>query len=190
MGLGNGLFMPLTYKSIHLILQEAVESGQLLLWEPTVPGDPCLRTLYISAEINDEFEPKTWADPAVAIRYASLDADFERFVHGDLIPIGMAPFDKGDDAFMARVDPVEYGIWTIRSVSPSPAIRVFGAFCMPDTFVALLTRRRKNLGGRGSREWKEARESALERWRAIFGSQRMVLGDNLDDYITEAAIIV
>lgn len=175
---------------MRTILQERVDSGDVLLWTPQVVGDPCVRTLFITQEINDEFDEDTWEDPELALRYAALGADFDRYVTGDTVPIGLEPYDKGDNAFMARIDPKEYGIWTIRSVAPKPAIRVFGAFCERDTFVALLTRRRSELGGPGSREWANAREAAIVRWDVLFPGCRRLFGGDLYDYFSEKAVSV
>lgn len=187
---GHDFLMGLTLKSMRTKLQEKIDTGELLAWEPQLPGDTCSRALFITTEINDEFDEDTWHDSALAYRYAALTADFDRYVTGEMIPVGMAPFDKDDSAFMARLDPLEYGIWSIRSVAPRPAIRVFGAFWETDTFVALLTRRRSDLGGRGDRRWAEARESAISRWDALFPGCERLVGENLDDYFSEKAIIV
>ncbi len=180
----------LTLKSMHTILEERVLEGGLLPWEPQIVGDSCERTLFITDEINDEFDEETWNDQSLAHRYAFLGADFDRFVTGDTVPIGMQPYDKDDMAFMARVDPQEYGIWTIRSVAPSPAIRVFGAFFQCDIFVALLTRRRMDLGGRGSRQWAQAREDAIVLWDRLFPEQSRLIGGNIHDFISEKAFVV
>lgn len=171
-------------------LNEKIASGELLLWTPQIEGDPCERTLFISAQINEEFNEETWKDLSLAYRYAQLGADFDRYVTGDTIPVGMEPYDKGDNAFMARISPSEYGIWTIRSFAPKPAIRVFGAFCEKDVFVALITRRRADLGGPESREWKQAREAAIALWDNLFPGRQRLLGDNVNDFFSEKTIAV
>ena len=175
---------------MHTILNGKVARGELLQWTPQIEGDPCERTLFISPEINEEFDGDTWLDQSLAYRYAQLAADFDRYVTGDTIPVGMEPYDKGDDAFMARVSPAEYGIWTIRSVAPKPAIRVFGAFCERDVFVALVTRFRANLGGPESREWAQAREAAIDLWDNLFPGNPRLLGDNVYDFFSEKTIAV
>ena len=155
-----------------------------------MPADPCERTLLITSEINEEFDEETWLDQSLFHRYAQLDADFDRYVVGDMLPVGMSPYDKSDDAFLARVDPVEYGIWTLRSVAPAPAIRVFGAFCDTDIFVALKTKLRKDLGGRGSREWAQAREDAIAVWDKLFPRLNRLTGENVHEFISKKAIAV
>jgi len=180
----------LTLKSMRTKLNEKVANGQLLQWTPVLPGESCERTLFISKEINEEFDEDTWTDHAIALRYAALSADFDRFATGEAIPVGMEPYDKGDNAFMARIHPPEYGVWAIRSLAPKPAIRVFGAFCEKDVFVALLSYRRQDLGGRESRSWAQARENAIAKWDNLFPGESRVLGDKIEDFFSEKAIIV
>ena len=175
---------------MHTKLKDRFASGEILQWTPQIEGDSCERTLFITAEINDEFDEETWNDLSIAYQYAQLGADFDRYVTGDTIPVGMSPYDKGDNAFIARISPHEYGIWAIRSVAPSPAIRIFGAFCEKDTFVALITRLRANLGGPESKEWAQAREAAITRWEVLFPESQRLLGDNVDDFISEKTLAV
>jgi hypothetical protein len=175
---------------MRTILEGKIASGELLQWTPQIEGDSCERALFISAEINEEFDDDTWQDLSLGYRYAQLGADFDRYVTGDTIPVGMEPYDKGDNAFMARVSPAEYGIWTIRSVAPKPAIRVFGAFCEQDVFVALNTRLRANLGGPESREWAQAREAAITLWENLFPGKSRLLGDNVNDFFSQKTVAV
>jgi hypothetical protein len=175
---------------MNTILGELIKRREIVRWTPQLVGDPCERTLLISAEINEEFDEGTWECSSLAHRYAQLSADFDRYVTGDTIPVGMAPYDKGDNAFIARISPPEYGIWAIRSVAPKPAIRVFGAFYAKDVFVALITRRRADLGGPESREWAQAREAAIDKWNNIFLRKKRLLGDNLDDFFSEKTVAV
>lgn len=172
------------------ILQELVERGEIALWEPNLPGDSCLRTLFITREVNDGFDADSWADPADGIRYAQLDADFDRFVSGETIPIGWHPYDKGASAFMARVDPPNYGIWAIRSVAPKPGLRVLGAFCEQDVFIALQVYARKDLGGPKDRRWAAARENAISRWNTMFAPHRPLVGESAHDHFSEKIEIV
>ncbi|MBW7922627.1 MAG: hypothetical protein H3C51_11075 [Rubellimicrobium sp.] len=182
--------MGLTYKSMRTMLADRVRSGDLALWEPQFPGDSHKRTLFITAEVNDGFDEETWHDASLAYRYGQLAGDFDRYVTGDTIPVGFDPYDKSDNAFMARIDPAEYGIWDIRSMAPRPAIRVFGAFAEIDVFVALTTRLRRDLGSRASREWASAREDAIARWNNLFPGYPRLSGERIDDFISEKTLAV
>lgn len=172
------------------IFEKLLACGELFLWVPTLEGDSCVRTMFITAEVNDGLDPNTWEDPSFGRRVAQLQADFDRFVTGQEIPIGMDPFDKGDNSFLSRIDPVQYGIWALRSVAPRPALRVFGAFANCDTFVAVAIRERSTLGGQKDRRWANAREAARAHWDRLFPGQQPLIGDHLDDYISEKAIAV
>ena len=168
-------------------LEALVSSGALLLWEPSLRGDPVRRTLLITPEVDDCMDRSAWADDSVGLRYSQLRADFDRFVDGSRIPVGMDPYAKDDSAFLARLDPVEYGIWSIRSVAPRPALRVFGAFCERDVFLALRVEERAVLGGRGSRAWANARENAIVRWNSLLPGEFPLLGSDVNDFISEKA---
>ena len=186
----NNWFTRLTLKSTDTILNRSVEKGCLIPWTPTLEGDPCVRTLFVSARLNEYFDQKYWTDVSVAVRYAQLSADFDRFVTGEMLSIGWEPYQKGDNAFMARIDPVEYGIWSIRSVAPKPALRVFGAFYKEDVFVALSAKFRTELDGPGGKKWANAREDAIAMWEKLLPAQQRLIGGSINDFITEKKIVV
>jgi len=139
---------------MRAILQRKCESGELVLWEPQLMGESCSRTMFVARSVYDDFDPDSWTDRSVALRFAQLAADFDRFVTGEFLPVGMNPREKDRSAYLARVEPVEYGIWALRSTAPLPAIRVFGAFSETDVFVALVALFREELSG--AREWNSA----------------------------------
>jgi len=155
-----------------------------------IEGDPCVRTLFVSAQLNDQFDESYWTDESFARRYAQLSADFDRFVTGDMVSVGWHPYEKGESAFLARIDPVEYGIWSIRSVAPKPAIRVFGAFYKQDVFVAISAKFRTELDGPNGRRWANAREDAIAIWDDLLPAQQRLNEGGIDDFITEKKIIV
>lgn len=153
-----------------------------------MPDDSCQRALYIGREVNDGFDETRWGSPEDALRYAQLASDFDRFSSGDMINVGWDPFDKKDNAFMARIDPPEYGVWDIRSMAPKPALRAFGGFLETDTFIALKVCWRSDLGGRTSREWDSAREGTLALWAELFEGLKPKTGGTYSEYISQAAI--
>jgi len=63
-----------------------------------IEGDPCVRTLFVSAQLNDQFDESYWTDESFARRYAQLSADFDRFVTGDMVSVGWHPYEKGESA--------------------------------------------------------------------------------------------
>ncbi len=86
---------------------------------------------------------------------------------------------------MAR--PEKYERWEIRSVRPSPSIRVFGRFAEPDVFVATHAVERKTLRAKGDMAWDINLVQCEQSWQEIFGSLLPFLGAAFEDYITTNA---
>lgn len=167
-----------------------IEDGTLLPWTIGLPGAASKRCLFLTPEVAKELDPDGWIEPSLGHRYGQLAADFDRFTEGMQIPVAMAPYEKDKIAYLARIDPVEYGIWTIRSIDPRPAIRVFGAFIEVDHFVCLRTALREELDGPGGRKWKNARENAIAIWDKITKNHARLLGDNIETFISEKTTAV
>lgn len=176
--------------SISTTILRCVEEGSLLPWAPGHPGAPSKRCLFLTPEIARELDPDGWEEPSLGQRYGQLAADFDRFTEGLQIPIAMSPYEKAKHAYLARIDPVEYGIWTLRSIDPSPAIRVFGAFIEVDHFVCLRTALRAELDGPNGPKWANAREDAIAIWNKITEDHTRLLGDHIEDYISEKTTAV
>lgn len=153
-------------------------------------SDPSVRTLLYTREIAGELDPNSWRDPDLGRRYAGLAADFDRFVTGDMIEVGLSPYEKGEGAFMARLDPVDFGLWSIRSRAPLPSIRVFGGFAMVDTFVALRTDLREDLDGPGGPKWKRAIGAADAMWLANFDRHKPLISEMPHDYLSDKVLAV
>lgn len=124
------------------------------------------------------------------MRYGQLAADFDRFAEGQNIPVALTPDAKEKHAFLARIDPVNLGIWTLCSIDPSPALRVFGVFAQKDHFVCLLTTMRRDLDGSNGRKWAAAREEALARWNIMTNYRKPVNGEQIEDDISTATTAV
>lgn len=171
-------------------IAKCVEAGHLVPWEPSFPSSPSKRCLFITAEIEKELDPAGWIDPALGQRYGQLAADFDRFAEGENIPVAMSPYNKESHAFLARIDPVEYGVWTLRSVDPKPAIRVFGCFFEVDHFVGLFAVLREDLDGPRGRKWAEVRENTIALWDNMTNYEKRNLGDQIENYISEKTTAV
>jgi hypothetical protein len=187
---GNDWFTTLTLKSTHTMLSQRIDEGRLIPWTPMMEGEPCVRTLFISDKINELFDPEQWNDPSLGVRYAQLSVDFDHFVTGQMLAVGWEPYEKGENAFMARIDPEESGIWSMRSCAPLPSIRVLGAFYGADVFVALIARRRSELDGPRGRKWSNAKEYTMAMWDDLLPNKERMIGEDLNDFITEKKTIV
>lgn len=115
-------------------------------------------------------------------RLARLYADIDQFTSGNLITIGNDPMNKDSKAFMARTRPVQEAIFTIRSVDPSPAIRLFGAFCVADVFLGLTWRFRRDLG---DRLFDFAVLDAARVWDDLLPDCRRLNGDKLEEIVSD-----
>ncbi len=176
--------------SIREALQGHVNSGALALWTPTMPGQGVGRSLFLHSSIVQELNPEHWADDEMSMRYGRLKADFDTFAGGDMIAVGMQPYDKDSSAFLARVDPVEYGAWCLRCYAPKPSIRVMGGFAEQDVFVALMSQPREMLDGPGGTKWMRFREDTLARWRDLFPGLQPLVSETIEDYLSEETYAV
>ena len=70
-------------------------------------------------------------------RAGRLRADLERFIKGQQIGLCLIPYQAAT-AYMGRLDRPKDEVWDIRSVDPSPGLRVFGRFAEVGLFIALL----------------------------------------------------
>ena len=174
--------------SIHTHLDQQVQAGRLGIWKPATPGIEFTRTLLFTQEIYDAFQPDSWKDYEKPYRFGLLRADFDHFTSGGEITIAMDPYDKDQAAFFARVDPVALGVVDIRSRSPKPAVRVFGAFVEADCFVAMKAVFRTELGV--GNNWDRLREDAIAIWGRDFEGFERLIGDNVNDYVTSAVTAV
>lgn len=171
-------------------MREAIADQRIGVFEPLLPNIECKRGLLLTKEIHDELDTDGWADPEMGHRFGALEADLLKFVENDIIPVGMAPYNKDKSAFLARIDPPEYGVWTIRSYAPNPSIRVFGGFAERDTFVAIMTKGREDLDGPHGTKWMAAREETLARWNSLLPEISLLKGDTVDVFLSQNFFLV
>lgn len=181
--------------SIHDEINSRLADGALFLLEPVMSGDSVQRTMLITPEIRFLLSGP-WDTDSDARRANRLRADLERFITGQFIGLCLTPY-QARTAYMGRLDRPEDEVWDIRSVDPSPAIRVFGRFADLDVFIALLWRprsvdwaRRRALRGGKSLEWHLAILECHERWGALFPGYQPVHGGNVGVYVSANAFLV
>jgi hypothetical protein len=99
------------------------------------PGLPAVRVVYVSSEVRQMlFGP--WQDKQHRDRGNDVRAWVDKFIDGKRIyvrPDGV----EGTDAELARLDPPNDEVWTLRDLKPRPSIRVFGTFALRNILVAL-----------------------------------------------------
>jgi len=113
--------------------------------------------------------------------------DIDQFVTGQYVSFGDHPFDKDAAAFMARTDPIQAGIFDIRS-REKPAQRIFGAFTETDTFVGLTLRQRKDL--KTDALFSEAIVEALMVWNNLFPDHSPFVSADPMEHVSQNVYIV
>lgn len=183
--------------SIETEIGFLLNGGQLRELTPAMPGNSFTRAMLLSAEIFDLVTTHT-QNKDRARRCGQLRADFEAFALGNVINVCLTPFRAGT-AYMGRLDPPADGIFDIRSVDPSPALRVLGGFILRDTFVALTWAprsrklswsKKKPLGARNSREWRAAIKRTKKQWRMLFPNNPPIPGGRIHDIISTDAVLI
>jgi len=146
--------------------------------------------MFISREVQELFDGP-WGNDVEQDRCARLRGDLEGFVKGQTIGVCMEPGKGRESHRMARLDPTGDGFWDVRSVDPSPGLRVLGGFIARDTFVALRWRPRSKpwrgrdpLLARNSEAWEQALAETKTAWRNLFVSYTPLTGEDPSDFLT------
>ena len=94
--------------------------------------------MFVVPELND-YTRMPFADTEEGERFAAVAQHFDAFCEMNMITVAQDPHNKPSDVMLARVAPVDDEFWSMRIVEPegTSGIRVFGAFCACDSFVAL-----------------------------------------------------
>ncbi len=167
-----------------------IDEGRLHELKLRLDSDPILRAMVISNEIFDLLNGP-WDEALWERRCNLLWATLETFIKGQEIGICLTPY-KATAAYMSRLDKPEDEVWDIRSIDPSPGIRVFGRFAEKDVFVGLIwsprsveipASQRLPLGDKDSIEWKHAILECKSEWRKLFPSDEPIHGEEIDEYV-------
>jgi len=165
------------------IAKICIANGVLRKWEPMI-GFSSLRMVLLPKKVEERLLSDAYPASRGRIRIA-LDS----FMEGDWKTIG---FTKDCDCDLKRLQPPQNEIWNIRSLAPSPSVRVFGSFLEPDLFVVTNIAVRNDLKDEDSQECKDAIREAERVWNATFssfGNVKPFSGENANDYVTENAAL-
>ena len=157
---------------------------------PAVLGTSSRRHVFLEASIHERLQTAIDGSSKDDVRLTGLYADIERFTSGSRIMVGADPFEKDHGAFMARTHPVQEGIFDIRSIDPSPALRLFGAFCERDVFLGLTWRWRRELGGKHEKTFDHAVLQARKMWDELMPNHQPLYSERMEDYISEKLSVV
>lgn len=162
----------MTYISIPGGLAQVVDAGDVLCFPSMLVGFETARQMYVAPEIWDAV-----ADPFDE-ELIEFRAQLDAFVEGGFLTVAESPFMKPSDAMLARVHPVSWELWDLRSVVPHPGVRCLGGFWQRDVFVALSYNYRENM------RWQQDIDACRSRWTDLFGERSPFRGASLDDYLT------
>jgi hypothetical protein len=161
--------------SIQDEIQWWVQRGGLYLVRPLARNAPCRRAMFVRPQVWQALNGP-WSSDDDEDRFARLQADLEQFIEGRRI----------DPTYFKGLAPRRDGIWAIRSVRPSPSIRVLGRFAEKDVFVATNYELRAPLGGFENRAWREAKRHCLAEWRKLFPTYSALIGSTIHDHVSDA----
>lgn len=169
-------------------------TGQAIYDVPqSFPGLQKRRTILCSGFIKNVLTGVN-ATAEEIMRGRELWANLDYFIDGHRIFLRPL-FSTGEPAFMALLEPPPNEVWEIRSIDPSPSLRIFGSFISKDVFVALTWAARKDLQGRYSKEWRVAIQEFKEEWQVYFGNRLPLSGSYAnvnkyqDTYLSNARVI-
>jgi hypothetical protein len=110
---------------------------------------------------------------------------------GRLITVALDnPYKKPKATYLSRLDPVADEVWEIRSVDPSPSLRIFGRFAEVDTLILLNWEFRKPLGGPGSGGFDIEREKCKVEWKKLFQTYPPISSGVVNEYVSANAVSV
>lgn len=161
--------------SIEDLIRDRVVKGMLYPLIPKAAGASPRRAMFVSEDLWRVLSTEHH-DEDMEERLGILQADLELFVEGQPI----------DPKYLFLLYPPRDAVWEIRSLRPTPSIRVLGCFAMKDVFIATNMELREKLGGWQSRQWKAVKRSARTRWGHLFHPYTPVSSTNIHDLVTGA----
>lgn len=166
--------------SIIDIVDRLVGDGRLIE-RPSTLLQIQARSLYVTPELDADTS-LPFADTLEGERFASVAQYFDAFSELNMITVSENPHRKPSDVMLARVDPVGDEFWSMRIVDPeeTAGVRIFGAFCAKDSFVALTWDFREAIAAAFDAEV----EGVKEAWGDYFGTVKPHSGSFLNDYLT------
>ena len=171
----------LTYMSIAGEIRgriKATHGKELFFLPPKLPGDPMKRQVFVSSEVRDcvmDPLPRNWKGR----RRAELRARLDAFTRGEQFSVAERPFKKDPKAMLARTNPPNDEIWSLRSTEPKPGIRCFGAFGDKDLFIALTWAFREDINN-----WTAELARCKGEWMRVFGAVPRLQKGSLNEYIS------
>lgn len=179
--------------SIREQWKERVKEGRLFKLGFRIPGLAEKRTVLMSPEIN-ALVSGPWTDDLMGDRCGRLQANLENILAGNRLTVCWEPFRARQRHQIGRLEPVEDGVFDIRSVE-KPGLRVFFQFAEKDVLVLLTCSprsvpvpwlKRLPLLAKELKEWKEAVFETKREWLKLFPSHPSLKGGSVSDCLSNA----
>lgn len=170
--------------SIHTLIRQHL-NNELFLLSSEFGGEDTPRSIFFSVEVKEIIDG-AYSAGRNKTKFSNAKALLDSFIDLGEMTVGMDPFNKEQTALMAKVSPVQYGLFDFRAIDPKLGIRIFGGFAEPDCFVALTWNFRESIAD----DFDSEVERCMKEWSRLFANVGPHQGINLDDYITTNAIAV
>lgn len=177
--------------------KERIQAGELFKLDFLIPGRSEVRTVLLSPELHGlVYGP--WENSPMGERCARLRAELENLLAGEPVTVCWTPGKARSDHQIARLDPAEDDLFDLRSVDPSPGLRVLFHFAAKDVIVTHLCSPRSvkvswldrvPLLDRKSKAWRNAIKESKATWSILFPGHAPHSGIKVDDYISDAVIL-
>lgn len=155
---------------------DELSKGEFKRLIPDQPSSKMIRSVYASREVYAFL-----SDPKGPFGRPSGQAGLllEAFINDNETTFRMDPGRKVSTIW-ARNAPVTSGICELRVIAPEPSVRIFGAFALTDTFVALTWQKRKLL------DFGAAIPRARRQWDHHFNGLAPIISEDVHDYISSS----
>jgi hypothetical protein len=171
------LYGVLTYMSMRELWTKRVRDGELFKLGFMIPGGgPERRTVLLSPEMN-KLVCGPWENSDTGARFARLRAELENILAGERLVVCWTPGKGRHNHQIGRLDPPEDNIFDIRSLDPSPGLRVIFHFAEKDVlFTHSCYPRSRSVSwfdsmpllDRRSKHWSRAIKDSKQNWSMLF----------------------
>jgi hypothetical protein len=163
--------------SIRELWTKRVRDCELFKLGFMIPGGgPERRTVLLSPEMN-KLVCGPWENSDTGARFARLRAELENILAGERLVVCWTPGKGRHNHQIGRLDPPEDNIFDIRSLDPSPGLRVIFHFAEKDVlFTHSCYPRSRSVSwfdsmpllDRRSKHWSRAIKDSKQNWSMLF----------------------